>query len=62
MKKQVININEQTLSILIDEENKMVKINNILFEKLEDFVLTVNKLTDIAEELLEDNYEGSNEI
>lgn len=55
MKKQVININEQTLSILIDEENKMVKINNILFEKLEDFVLTVNKLTDIAEELLEDN-------
>ncbi len=62
MKKQVININEQTLSILIDEENKMVKINNILFEKLDDFVLTVNKLTDIAEELLEDNYEGSNEI
>ena len=57
-----ININEQTLSILIDEENKMVKINNILFEKLDDFVLTVNKLTDIAEELLEDNYEGSNEI
>ena len=47
---------------ITNSENKMVKINNILFEKLDDFVLTVNKLTDIAEELLEDNYEGSNEI
>lgn len=51
MKKQIININGEEIKILIDEEEKQVKVGNLLFEKLTDFIYYVNKLTDIAEEL-----------
>lgn len=51
MKKQIINIDGKELNILIDEEEKQVKIGNLLFEKLTDFIYFVNKLTDIAEDL-----------
>ena len=47
------SINGQNIVVKIDDD-KSIKVGNIIFEKLEDFIYYVNKLTDIAEDLIEE--------
>lgn len=51
MRKEIINICGKEVKILIDEDEKSVKVGDLVFDKLTDFIYYINKLTDIAEEL-----------
>jgi hypothetical protein len=48
------SINNKTITVKADFEAKTVKVNEMFFNNLEDFIYYVNKLTDIAEELKEE--------
>jgi len=54
MENRSFSINNKLIKVMVDKDDKSIKVGDYIFDNFNDFIYYVNKLTDIAEEFGEE--------